>query len=88
MMLVEAGRIIGGTIARNADTIDKNPPELIAYDRYGRAVNEVRHCPAGLESRRWLWSLPGGVFNGHERAQSHHPVVLMAMSLMLGKLIC
>jgi acyl-CoA dehydrogenase len=82
-MLVEAGRVIGGPVARNAETIDKNPPELVAFSRAGVPLNKVVHCPAGLESRRLLWALAPGAFNGRLPGDTH-PIGLMAMRLMLG----
>jgi acyl-CoA dehydrogenase len=85
--LAEAGRVIGGPVARNADVIDKHGPELVKFDRMGQEINEVVHHPAGLESRRLLWRLAPGAFNG-KLPGTTSPVALTAMHLMLGSVDC
>jgi acyl-CoA dehydrogenase len=81
--LVEAGRVIGGVIARNADIIDQNGPTLVRYDRMGKIVNLIKHCPEGLESRRCLWSLSPSAFNGS--LPDMPCTTLSAMRLMLAE---
>lgn len=83
-ILVEAGRVIGGPVARNAAIIDRQPPQLVPFDRSGVAINHVQHCAAALESRRLLWGLAPSAFNGSLPPAGVHPAVMMAMRLMLG----
>ena len=49
------GALVGGTVARNSEISDANPPRLVRYDRWANEVNEVVHHPATLESKRALW---------------------------------
>jgi alkylation response protein AidB-like acyl-CoA dehydrogenase len=48
------GELCGGPIARRAEVIDKNPPRLERYDRWGREVNRVVHHPMAIETKRDL----------------------------------
>ncbi|HWM85372.1 MAG TPA: acyl-CoA dehydrogenase family protein [Kofleriaceae bacterium] len=49
------GELIGGTVARNAEVTDRNPAELVRWDREGNEINQVVHHPAALETKRLLW---------------------------------
>jgi hypothetical protein len=49
------GDLVGGPIARAADTIDAHPPELVRYDRWANEVGEIAHHPAMLDAKRALW---------------------------------
>ena len=53
--LRELGALVGGRIARNADVIDANPPQLQRYDRWASEVDEIVHHPAAIDSKRALW---------------------------------
>ncbi|HXW35097.1 MAG TPA: acyl-CoA dehydrogenase family protein [Acidimicrobiales bacterium] len=45
--LVEVGRLVGsGQFQIWAELANTNPPELVAYDRYGARIDEVRYHPA------------------------------------------
>lgn len=77
-----AGSVIGGLVARNADVIDQNGPVLVKFNRMGEPINHIRHCPEALESRRALWGLAPGSFNG--KLPIYDGVVHSAMRLMLG----
>ncbi|MEX2245431.1 MAG: acyl-CoA dehydrogenase family protein [Dehalococcoidia bacterium] len=49
------GGVMGERIAARAEIVDKNPPRLEKYDRWGEEVNEVVHHPAAIETKRDLW---------------------------------
>jgi alkylation response protein AidB-like acyl-CoA dehydrogenase len=53
--LGELGRLAGGVIARNAEVVDANPPQLVRYDRWANEVDQVIHHPAAIDSKRALW---------------------------------
>lgn len=55
--LREFGGLVGDRIARNADIIDANPPQLVRFDRWANEVNEIVHHPVTLESKRLLWDV-------------------------------
>lgn len=46
------GRIVGETIADNADVANANPPTLDTYDRRGERANDVTYHPAQRENDR------------------------------------
>jgi len=85
--LHEFGQLVGDVLAPNADVIDRNPPQLVRYDRWANEVNEVVHHAATLESKRALWQI-GYVsgFTGDARAKGHaFPPVARAAA---GYLLC
>jgi acyl-CoA dehydrogenase len=49
------GALIGGPVAENAEVTDRNPAELVRWDREGNEVNKVVHHPSALETKRLLW---------------------------------
>ncbi|HXG42920.1 MAG TPA: acyl-CoA dehydrogenase family protein [Dehalococcoidia bacterium] len=53
--LVRWGELVGGTIARRSETVDKSPPRLERYDPWGREVCQVVHHPDGLANKRDVW---------------------------------
>ena len=53
--LVRIGALCGGPIAECAETIDKNPPRLERYDRWGKEVCRIVHHPATLAAKRDAW---------------------------------
>lgn len=53
--LTEWGRLCGGPIARRAEIVDRHPPELRRYDRWGEEVNEVVHHPAARATKKDVW---------------------------------
>jgi alkylation response protein AidB-like acyl-CoA dehydrogenase len=50
----EWGQLCGGPVAERAEIIDKNPPRLEGYDRWGRSVNRVVHHASSLATKRDL----------------------------------
>jgi acyl-CoA dehydrogenase len=86
--LRQFGELIGGRVARNAETIDANPPELVRYDRWANEVNEVVHHPATLDSKRALWEagyVSGFAAQEAERARPTPGVVHGATSYLLSQ---
>src|SRR5262249_58039113 len=57
--LVRIGALCGGPIAERAETVDKNPPRLERYDRWGKEVYRVIHHPATIAAKRDAWE--GGI---------------------------
>lgn len=51
-ILSEAGAVAGGELNRLAALADKNPPQLVQYDRRGERVDRVEHHPAYREMER------------------------------------
>ena len=54
--LRDFGGLVGGDIARNADVIDANPPQLVRYDRWSGELGRVDHPGATIDSKRKLWA--------------------------------
>jgi hypothetical protein len=53
--LTEIGALAGGPIAEAAEVIDKHPPRLERYDRWGEEVNQVVHHPATAAAKKACW---------------------------------
>ncbi len=51
------GELAGGLVNRNADAVDRHPPELIREDRWGSPVSEIVYDPRFIESSRALRTL-------------------------------
>lgn len=82
------GELVGGDIARNADIIDANPPELVRYDRWANETNEIVHHPATLDSKAKLWEsgyVSGFAADEAERGRPTPAVVLGASSYLLSQ---
>jgi alkylation response protein AidB-like acyl-CoA dehydrogenase len=82
------GELVGGRVARNADVIDANPPQLVRYGRWADEVNEIVHHPATLDSKRALWQ--AGYVSGFAAAEVGRgrptpAVVLGASSYLLSQ---
>ncbi|MCU1380602.1 MAG: acyl-CoA dehydrogenase domain protein [Acidimicrobiales bacterium] len=86
--LHDFGALVGGRVARNADVIDANPPQLVRWDRWANEVDEVVHHPATRDSKAALWEA-GYVsgFAAHEQARARPTpaVVLGASSYLLAQ---
>jgi acyl-CoA dehydrogenase len=54
--LTRVGALVGGPIAERAEITDKNPPQLISFDRWGERIDEVRHHPTALATKRDAWA--------------------------------
>lgn len=50
------GELCGGPIAERAEIIDKNPPRLERYDRWGDEIASVVHHPAAIDQKRDIWN--------------------------------
>jgi hypothetical protein len=48
------GALMGGPIAERAEITDKNPPQLVRYDRWGHEVNEVIIADSAKATKRDL----------------------------------
>ncbi|MFC4358052.1 acyl-CoA dehydrogenase family protein [Halobium salinum] len=46
------GAAVATTVADNADTLDRHPPDLRTYDKHGRVANRVDYHPAQAENER------------------------------------
>ncbi|MDQ1402334.1 MAG: acyl-CoA dehydrogenase [Actinomycetota bacterium] len=83
--LHDLGTLVGGPVARNAEIIDANPPQLVRYDKWANEVNEVAHHPAALESKGLLWR--AGYVSGFAADEKKHgrpaPAVLHGASSYL-----
>jgi len=53
--LREFGRIVGHTIADNADRIDDHGPQLQTHDKYGELLNDVQYYPDQFENERLIY---------------------------------
>jgi len=53
--LLRIGALCGGPIAERAETVDKNPPRLERYDRWGKEVYRIVHHPAAIAAKRDAW---------------------------------
>jgi alkylation response protein AidB-like acyl-CoA dehydrogenase len=53
--LTRIGALIGGPIAARAEVTDKNPPQLVKYDRWGESLDEIVHHPGAMATKRDLW---------------------------------
>jgi len=53
--LADLGKIIGHTVADNADFIDEHGPELHSYDKHGEVQNFVRYPAEQFENERLVY---------------------------------
>lgn len=53
--LAEFGRLVGHTIADNADRIDRHGPELHTHDKHGDLRNEVRYHPDQFQNEKLIY---------------------------------
>jgi alkylation response protein AidB-like acyl-CoA dehydrogenase len=54
--LTRIGALIGGPVAARAEVTDKNPPQLVKYDRWGESLDEIVHHPGAIATKRDLWT--------------------------------
>ena len=65
------GELCGGPIAERAEIIDKNPPRLERYDRWGEEIASVVHHPSAIDQKRDIWNEgPTGVAEQSRRLAS------------------
>ncbi|MCH7953223.1 MAG: acyl-CoA dehydrogenase [Chloroflexi bacterium] len=50
------GELCGGPIAERAEIIDKNPPRLERYDRWGDEIASIVHHPSAIDQKRDIWN--------------------------------
>lgn len=87
--LQRMGALCGGPIAERSEIVDRNPPRLERYDRWGEEINTVVHHPAALATKRDLWEkgflgLPWSAeMTG--RGRSAAPVLLQAFQYLLSQ---
>jgi len=82
------GALVGGRIARAADTIDAHPPELARYDRWANEVDHIAHHPATLDAKAALWEAgyPSGfAAQAKARGRVTPGVVLAGASYLLAQ---
>lgn len=81
--LVRWGELCGGPIAARAEVLDKNPPRLERYDRWGRDVSRVVHHPYALEDKREIWEQ--GPYGLRARGEEVPPVLVAAFTYLLSQ---
>jgi alkylation response protein AidB-like acyl-CoA dehydrogenase len=50
------GALCGGPIAARAEITDKNPPQLVKFDKWGEPANDVLHHPGAIDTKRDVWN--------------------------------
>ena len=86
--LQSIGALAGGTIARNAEIVDSNPPQLVRYDRWANEVGAIVHHPAMIESKRALWStgyVSGFAADERERGRAAPAVVFAGANYLVSQ---
>ncbi len=86
--LTEFGALVGGDVARNAEVIDANPPELRRFDRWADDLGEIVYHPATIDSKKKLWSIGyvSGFADEKERGDRPTPgVVISGASYLLSQ---
>jgi acyl-CoA dehydrogenase len=87
--LRRAGALCGGPIGERAEAIDKHPPRLERYDRWGEESNRVVHHPATLAAKRDLWecgiSGPRLRLEALRRDRPFPPVLVAACNYLLSQ---
>ncbi|HUY26384.1 MAG TPA: acyl-CoA dehydrogenase family protein [Candidatus Binataceae bacterium] len=66
--LERVGALCGGAIAARAVVTDKHPPELVKFDHWGEQIDQVRHHPGALATKRDLWEAGVSGSRLHEEA--------------------
>jgi acyl-CoA dehydrogenase len=79
--LTRWGELCGGPIAARAEVIDRNPPRLEAYDRWGHEANRVVHHPDAIASKRDLCEAGYTGFRWQDEVLGH-PDRLAAASML------
>ncbi len=72
-LLTHWGEICGGPIARRAEVVDRNPPQLKRYDEWGTEICEVVHHPDAIANKRDIWEQGAA---GVRRSGKQVPAVL------------
>lgn len=81
--LVRWGELCGGAIARRADAIDRNPPQLDRYDALGNEAPRIIHHPDADATKRDVWEKgPQGL---QARGREVSPVMTQAFTYLLSQ---
>lgn len=83
--LIEAGELMGGPVATWAEEIDRNPPRLERYDRWGHDVSEVVMHPSRIASKRALVDSSKRIQEAARRDGKDAGLVSSAHSYMLNQ---
>jgi alkylation response protein AidB-like acyl-CoA dehydrogenase len=87
--LRKAGALVGSHIAARAEATDKNPPQLVKFDRWGERADEIIHHPGAIASKRdaWIAGISGPrLRNEAARHGRHYPEVMTtALNYMLSQ---
>ena len=54
--LHKIGALTGGPIAERAEISDRNPPQLVKFDKWGEEVNQIVHHPGALATKADAWT--------------------------------
>ncbi|MBI1745709.1 MAG: acyl-CoA dehydrogenase family protein [Acidobacteria bacterium] len=80
--LMAFGDLCGGAIAERAEIIDRNPPQLERYDRWGEEINRIVHHPAARETKRDLWEAGYACLRLDGKMPSGRPIPTVALTAM------
>jgi alkylation response protein AidB-like acyl-CoA dehydrogenase len=85
--LQRLGALCGGPLAERAEILDKHPPRLERYDRWGEEVCRIVHHPAARAAKRDAWE--AGLSGPRLRVEARRrgrafPAVLGGASTYLG----
>lgn len=87
--LRKIGALTGGPIAARAEITDKNPPQLVKFDRSGEQIDEVIHHPGAIATKRDVWSsgISGPRLRNEfaRRGRQYPPVIPTALNFMLSQ---
>lgn len=87
--LRKIGALTGGPIASRAEITDKNPPQLVKFDRWGEQVDEVIHHPGAIATKRDAWTagISGPRLRNEfaRRGRGYPPVIPTALNFMLSQ---
>lgn len=83
------GALVGGPIAARAEITDKNPPQLVKFDRWGEQVDEIIHHPGALATKHDAWtsgiSGPRLRNEAAQRGRKYPDVMPTALNYMLSQ---
>jgi acyl-CoA dehydrogenase len=83
------GALCGGPIAARAEVSDRNPPELVKFDRWGEPLDEIVHHPGALATRSDVWhaglSGPRLRKEAARRGRAYPAVMTAALNYMLSQ---
>jgi alkylation response protein AidB-like acyl-CoA dehydrogenase len=87
--LMAIGALVGGPIAARAEVTDKNPPQLVKYDRWGESIDEIVHHSGATATKRDAWmagiSGPRLRIEAARRGRRYPAVMGIALQYMLSQ---